>query len=59
MTTNTDTRAGLTVGLRVNFDEADAGDIERLALAEDRSIAAVIRRAVKRELELARKDGRL
>jgi hypothetical protein len=55
----TDTDAGLTVGLRVNFTEEDGRDIERLAELEERSVAAIIRRATKRELDAARKDGRL
>jgi hypothetical protein len=55
--TNTDDR--LTEGLRVNVDATTLADVERLAAVEDRSVAAVIRRAIKRELAAAREDGRL
>jgi len=49
----------LTIGLRVNVDEETALELGRLAEAEERSIAAVIRRSIRHELAAASSDGRL
>lgn len=43
-------KLALTEGLRVNVDEKTMEDLELLAAIEDRSIAAIARRAIRLEL---------
>lgn len=46
-----DTTKTLTEGLRVNVTQAQRDALEQLANREDRSIASIIRRAIKELLE--------
>jgi predicted transcriptional regulator len=51
-----DTSKTLTEGLRVNVTTAQREALERIAARDDRSVASVIRRAIREMLERERQE---